>query len=146
MHRELALQRERAGARRRAKVESSKWLEDFVADDHRNTAQRDIAGLTWIFTKQFDGSIVMRSELSQSALSKDDEDRSLIRAAMVYRGGDADSVSMGSQAIAGLYPILGLSYGEGGFNKYLETATRAQIDALLTRCSSVIQHMRKHPT
>jgi len=79
--------------------------------------------------------------------SKLAEDRALIREAMVYRSGEdsCNSVYMGSMAIAGLYHVLGLRYGEGNFAEALEKAGRKKVDALLKECKSMIVYMRAHP-
>ena len=78
---------------------------------------------------------------------KMERDKELIRRAMEYRSGSdsCNSLYMGSMATAGLYHILGLQYGKGGFDEALEKARRKQVDQLLKACDNIIEYMKKYP-
>ena len=78
---------------------------------------------------------------------KMERDKELIRRAMVYRSGSdsCNSMYMGSMSTARLYYILGLKYGDVGFDEALEDATRKQLDKLLEACDNIIEYMKKYP-
>lgn len=62
-------------------------------------------------------------------------DRALIRRLMKPKRRYVNEHYMGSQAVAGLYHILGLKYGAGDFNAALKAASREKLDELLKKCA-----------
>ena len=75
-------------------------------------------------------------------------DKRLIREAMEYNQDrrHVNEVYLGSLAVAGLYHVLKIRYGQPGFAEALEAADQPTVDVLIERCKSVIDHMLKNPT
>lgn len=66
---------------------------------------------------------------------------------MRYRSGpgDVNTFYMSQTAIAGLYRILGLSYGGPNFDTTLNSASRKQLDDMLAICRPVLAYMKYIP-
>jgi hypothetical protein len=81
----------------------------------------------------------MEEALQMGGMTEQDAiDRKRIRIAMSFRKGD---LYMGSLATAGLYRVLGLSYGADGFQEALDAASRSQLDAMLASCKPYLDRM-----